>query len=190
MTVEWLHHSSTFGRTKFPTTENHLFIGIIFALSHIRCGHLRKLLNFTRCFYHYHNFTSSVMEEKEYTTGSDGIKIIRKRTEAETQVHKRKIAGTSKFRYRSISPAINHHQPFRFAYTYMHHIILPNIAHEFISHLPKESQLPEANPYIPQLLSGAIFCGHLVITSSNHFPHQRQFYLSSTLSKLSFNLGI
>lgn len=33
------------------------------------------------------------MEEKEYTVGSDGIKIIRKRTEAETQVHKRKIAG-------------------------------------------------------------------------------------------------
>ena len=34
-----------------------------------------------------------MLEEKEYTTGSDGIKIIRKRTEAETQVHKRKIAG-------------------------------------------------------------------------------------------------
>ena len=36
---------------------------------------------------------STKMEEKEYTTGSDGIKIIRKRTEAETQVLKRKIAG-------------------------------------------------------------------------------------------------
>lgn len=35
-------------------------------------------------------------------------------------------------------------------------------AHEFISHLPEKSQPPEANPYIPQLLSGAIFCGHLV----------------------------
>lgn len=43
--------------------------------------------------------TLSVMiEEKEYTTGSDGIKIIRKRTEAETQVNKRKIAGLTHVR--------------------------------------------------------------------------------------------
>jgi hypothetical protein len=35
------------------------------------------------------------MEEKEYSVGSDGIKIIRKRTEAETQVYKRKIAGAT-----------------------------------------------------------------------------------------------
>eukprot|EP00596_Hydrurales_sp_CCMP1899_P007111 CAMPEP_0119042480 /NCGR_PEP_ID=MMETSP1177-20130426/15385_1 /TAXON_ID=2985 /ORGANISM="Ochromonas sp, Strain CCMP1899" /LENGTH=385 /DNA_ID=CAMNT_0007009313 /DNA_START=222 /DNA_END=1382 /DNA_ORIENTATION=- len=67
------------------------------------------------------------MEEKEYSVGSDGIKIIRKRTEAETQVYKRKIA-----------------------------------AHEFISHLPETAEPPDANPYIPQLLYGAIFCGHLV----------------------------
>ncbi len=35
-------------------------------------------------------------------------------------------------------------------------------AHEFVSHLPKESQLPSVEAYIPQCLSGAIFCGHLV----------------------------
>lgn len=35
------------------------------------------------------------MEEKEYNVGSDGVKIIRKRTEAETQVYKRKIAGAT-----------------------------------------------------------------------------------------------
>ena len=39
-----------------------------------------------------------MIEEKEYTTGSDGIKIIRKRTEAETQVNKRKIAGLTQIR--------------------------------------------------------------------------------------------
>ncbi len=35
-------------------------------------------------------------------------------------------------------------------------------AHEFVSHLPKESTLPSVEAYIPQCLSGAIFCGHLV----------------------------
>ena len=35
-------------------------------------------------------------------------------------------------------------------------------AHEFISHLPAEPTLPDVEPYIPQLLSGAIFCGHLM----------------------------
>jgi hypothetical protein len=40
-----------------------------------------------------------MIEEKEYTTGTDGIKIIRKRTEAETQVNKRKIAGLTHLAY-------------------------------------------------------------------------------------------
>lgn len=35
-------------------------------------------------------------------------------------------------------------------------------AHEFVSHLPKEPELPSVEAYIPQALSGAIFCGHLV----------------------------
>ena len=35
-------------------------------------------------------------------------------------------------------------------------------AHEFVSHLPEQSQLPTVEAYIPQTLSGAIFCGHLV----------------------------
>eukprot|EP00595_Chromulina_sp_UTEXLB2642_P000137 CAMPEP_0196762348 /NCGR_PEP_ID=MMETSP1095-20130614/1755_1 /TAXON_ID=96789 ORGANISM="Chromulina nebulosa, Strain UTEXLB2642" /NCGR_SAMPLE_ID=MMETSP1095 /ASSEMBLY_ACC=CAM_ASM_000446 /LENGTH=393 /DNA_ID=CAMNT_0042113015 /DNA_START=55 /DNA_END=1236 /DNA_ORIENTATION=+ len=34
--------------------------------------------------------------------------------------------------------------------------------HEFVSHLPKEDSLPDVSPYIPQTLSDAIFCGHLV----------------------------
>lgn len=36
------------------------------------------------------------------------------------------------------------------------------MAHEFISHLPEPTTIPKVNPYIPQLLSGAVFCGHLV----------------------------
>lgn len=35
-------------------------------------------------------------------------------------------------------------------------------AHEFITHLPAETDLPEVDHYIPELLSDAIFCGHLV----------------------------
>ena len=35
-------------------------------------------------------------------------------------------------------------------------------AHEVVSHLPAEPQLPDVHPYIPQLLDDAIFCGHLV----------------------------
>ena len=35
-------------------------------------------------------------------------------------------------------------------------------AHQYISQLPSESQLPEVGVYIPQALSSAIFCGHLV----------------------------
>lgn len=35
-------------------------------------------------------------------------------------------------------------------------------AHEFVSHLPPESELPAVDPYIPSCLSGAVFCGHLV----------------------------
>lgn len=35
-------------------------------------------------------------------------------------------------------------------------------AHDFVSHLPKTSELPTVRPYIPQTLSDAIFCGHLV----------------------------
>lgn len=35
-------------------------------------------------------------------------------------------------------------------------------AHDFVSHLPKTSELPSVKPYIPQTLSDAIFCGHLV----------------------------
>ena len=34
-------------------------------------------------------------------------------------------------------------------------------AHEFISHLPVPAQI-EVEPYIPQLLAGAVFCGHLM----------------------------
>jgi manganese-dependent inorganic pyrophosphatase len=34
--------------------------------------------------------------------------------------------------------------------------------HEVVSHLPPEPQLPDVHPYIPQLLDGAIFCGHLM----------------------------
>eukprot|EP01038_Epipyxis_sp_PR26KG_P010721 gene10721-14397_t len=35
-------------------------------------------------------------------------------------------------------------------------------AHEIITHLPLEPALPSVDAYIPQMLSGAIFCGHLV----------------------------
>jgi manganese-dependent inorganic pyrophosphatase len=35
-------------------------------------------------------------------------------------------------------------------------------AHEVVVHLPPEPQLPDVHPYIPQMLDGAIFCGHLV----------------------------
>ena len=101
-----------------------------------------------------------MIEEKEYTTGSDGIKIIRKRTEAETQVNKRKIAGWNSSRF---CFQIFKSETFKLLFR---ELILLLLAHQFISHLPKESQLPEANPYIPQLLSGAIFCGHLVSYST------------------------
>ena len=36
------------------------------------------------------------------------------------------------------------------------------VAHEYVSHLPKTAELPEVQKYMPQQLSGAIFCGHLV----------------------------
>jgi inorganic pyrophosphatase/exopolyphosphatase len=34
-------------------------------------------------------------------------------------------------------------------------------AHDYLSHLP-EAAVPEVKPYIPEILGGAIFCGHLV----------------------------
>ena len=36
------------------------------------------------------------------------------------------------------------------------------VAHEYVSHLPTTSELPEVKKYMPRLLAGAIFCGHLV----------------------------
>eukprot|EP00981_Chlorochromonas_danica_P000673 scaffold146_cov171-Ochromonas_danica.AAC.22 len=36
------------------------------------------------------------------------------------------------------------------------------VAHEYVSHLPRIDALPEVEAYVPQALSGAIFCGHLV----------------------------
>lgn len=36
------------------------------------------------------------------------------------------------------------------------------VAHEYVSHLPATSELPVVEKYMPGLLSGAIFCGHLV----------------------------
>lgn len=35
-------------------------------------------------------------------------------------------------------------------------------AHEYVSHLPSAPELPVVKEYMPQLLSGALFCGHLV----------------------------
>lgn len=36
------------------------------------------------------------------------------------------------------------------------------VAHEYVSHLPPTAELPAVEKYMPGLLSGAIFCGHLV----------------------------
>ncbi len=35
-------------------------------------------------------------------------------------------------------------------------------AHEYVTHLPATSELPEVKKYMPRFLNGAIFCGHLV----------------------------
>jgi hypothetical protein len=35
-------------------------------------------------------------------------------------------------------------------------------AHEYVANLPESADLPEVKKYMPPLLSGAIFCGHLV----------------------------
>lgn len=35
-------------------------------------------------------------------------------------------------------------------------------AHEYVARLPLTSELPEVKKYMPRLLAGAIFCGHLV----------------------------
>ncbi|KAJ1414298.1 hypothetical protein B484DRAFT_454846 [Ochromonadaceae sp. CCMP2298] len=35
-------------------------------------------------------------------------------------------------------------------------------AHNTVQHLPAAAELPQVDPYLPQLLSGALFCGHLV----------------------------